>query len=98
MPNECCEHLRQCKWAVGSNMPGYMPDSDVAHYGNFRDALASYADDVNRAIEDSHETESDQYKAEKRQFAGQLRAIRKHRKAIEAQFHVGAYVYWLARI
>lgn len=30
--NDCCSDNDKCRWGVGSNMPGYMPDADVAHF------------------------------------------------------------------
>lgn len=38
--NECCEHNPNgCNWAVGHNMPGYMPDNPAEHFEDWEDAF-----------------------------------------------------------
>ena len=91
--NDCCEDNSKCRWGVGANMPGYMPDNDVAHFANWKDARAYYVEEVSRAIEEAEKPEC--YSVEKR---GAERAA-KARKAQEFQSgKIENYIYWLSRI
>lgn len=38
MRNICCKHLESCRYAVGSNMPGFMPDEPAEHFACYADA------------------------------------------------------------
>lgn len=105
--NDCCEHNAKCRWGVGSNMPGYMPDGDVEHFANYPDALKAYLGSVAQAISDDGEAyeggtgqEYDELAATFRLHADLLkrRLVRKRTKHTEAEFRVGQYVHWLARI
>lgn len=106
--NDCCEHNSKCKYGVGSNMPGYMPDSDVAHFANYADALASFASDTERAIGDYIEglleaepisMRRDEVDAADEALVQQRKAMLKNaRKRVDRQIHIGAYVYWLSAI
>ena len=94
--NECCEHNSKCRWAVGSNMPGYMPDNHVEHFANYRDALRCFASDVERALDDLPDDEQHRYTIER---AALKRWQSKARtKAAEHQVRIGDYVYWVSRV
>lgn len=105
--NDCCEHNAKCRWGVGSNMPGYMPDSHVEHFANYSDALKAYLGSVEQAIIDDGEAyeggtglEYDELVLTFGLHADLLkgRLARKRTKYTEAAFRVGDYVHWLARI
>lgn len=109
--NDCCEHNSKCKYGVGSNMPGYMPDSDVAHFANYADALASFAEHTERAIGDYIEGELAHLKelgddqaqnavdAADEALVQQRKAVLKNaRKCVDRQMQIGNYVYWLSAI
>lgn len=94
--NDCCENEGKCRWSVGSNMPGYMPDSDPAHFTNYRDALRCFASEVERALEELPDDEQHRYKIERaalKRWQGKART-----KAAEQTVLIGDYVYWVSRI
>ena len=100
--NDCCEHNSKCRWAVGSNMPGYMPDGHVSHYANWRDARESYLDEIDRALDAEHDAHEGgtgmEFDDLDSSFQQHRTALLKHKRTTEAQFKVGQYLYWLARI
>ena len=104
--SDCCEGHGKCRWAVGSNMPGYMPDSDASHFANYREAVEAHLDDIDRAIDSEAEMDGGdepdhivQLEARSKEHADILRkAIKQRKRAHEASFRVGNYVYWLSRM
>lgn len=104
--NDCCQHNSKCRWAVGSNMPGYVPDSEVMHYANYVDALNAYIASVEQALDaeaEAHENgtgmEFDElcavFEAHEQLL---LKRAKKKAKRTEAEFTVGQYVYWISRM
>lgn len=95
--NTCCEHnTKGCNWAVGSNMPGYMPDDHAEHYGNWLDARQAFISAIKEAAQgDDVEDQSD---AVNRAVDEAVRYLRRNGPAREASVHIGRYVYWLTRM
>jgi hypothetical protein len=93
-------------YAVGANMPGYMPDSEPHHIHNYRTALACFRDNVIRAIEEdieaqllAGEIDGNTAAAREMEMRTQLKAVcASPRKRIDRAFRVGSYRYWMEQI
>lgn len=85
------EALRR-PWAAGWNMPGYMPDSEPAHFETFEEARDYIASELN-LIADQCETDEE---------AKELQEASAHWGAIETEGEqgatVGSYHYWIAKV
>ena len=109
--NDCCPHLRRCRYGVGVNAPGYLPDGDVTHFGNFSDALRIYCGNVLEAYRehaDNIENEDDAATviAKAEQVVSDIKRAapiwRKNARSGERgdviSVRIGDLEYWLARI
>ena len=94
--NDCCEHNDKCRWAVGSNMPGCMPDGDVAHLANWQDAIACLIEDCERALDEVDNPQC--YKIERRALERWAKQARAREKSGERSLKIGDYLYWVCRM
>ena len=92
------DEVKITRWSVGSNMPGYMPDSSPEHFSNWQDARAYYIEDVARAIDEATKPDGSSASHCYSIQSAALVRLAKVRKTTEAQTSVEGYVHWLVRI
>lgn len=80
----------KARWAVGFNMPGYMPDNEPSVYSNWRDAHAALVSELRYSIDNGGDDESALLEA-----AASAEAMRKYS---EFGMTAGTYHYWLSRV
>lgn len=97
--NNCCPHLRECRWAVGSNIPNYVPEDHVEHFDNFHSATkALYAlveAAYGRAIVGT--TDPAHWKVLLDERAKALNTLRTQYPR-DIDVHVGDRVYWVCKL
>lgn len=79
------------KFFVGSNMPGYMPDSDPHTCATLKEAKESLASEL-RMRRDDFETE--EFDAN---FNEAIKEVLTHRQGDYCSRNIGGYVYWIAK-
>lgn len=108
---ECCEDNVRCVWAVGWNMPGYMPDSEPMHFETWQEARDAYCDELLRAA-DEHAEGLESFGAADKDaadpeatmaeldatIAAHIALLKARTAETEASFDIGQYRYWLERM
>lgn len=99
--NDCCKDNDKCRWAVGDNMPGFMPDNHVDHFANWHDARRAFINALERAAEDIEDDvtadETDTSDAADTVLEARKR-LRRSGKARECEVYIGDRVYFLSRM
>lgn len=80
-------------YSAGSNMPGYMPDSEPALFTDFDDAQESIVDELERAIDECDENETAQTVSD---LSEAQEYVRKQKDAFSVT--VDNRAYWVAKV
>lgn len=83
--------MTKYRWAVGYNLPGYMPDSETSHFTNWTEARDAFISDVRDAIE--NQGRPSRYKIE----LANCEYIAKQRRAFEHSTKIGEFCFWLVK-
>lgn len=82
---------RSHRYAVGFNMPGYMPESDPAKFDDADDARASLAEEMRRSAETEEESAEELEDA-----ANALEILSSEEEGAEWGRTIGQFHYWLS--
>lgn len=83
------------KWGAGWTMPGYMPDSEPAHFATWEEARDYLASEIERATENQTEEESTKEELEGSAAIESLNALA---DGEEFGRTVGGYHYWISAL